>query len=167
MSNSANISNIKPREGIFLGLISTLAGLFIILRATNIIQAGDVYAPLWLLGVCGFIFLFLGIFAFYYAIRNWSKPDYIQKQPADFSIGPWILGVVIVTCFGIIGTWIAFGPGERKFEGGITGGEIEGRIAFGVGAVIVAIIAVWMWIWGIRQISINWKKRNEPTRISG
>jgi len=55
--------------------------------------------------------------------------------------------------------WIAFGPGERRF-GGMLGlpflavssavSETTGRVAFGIGAVLLDVVFVWIVVRGLR-----------------
>jgi hypothetical protein len=62
-------------------------------------------------------------------------------------------GALLVTAFALTLDWIAFGPGERHFSGGISigigigfnPGQLLGRIAFGIGAVILDIMAAVLW----------------------
>src|SRR6185312_2312874 len=65
-----------------------------------------------------------------------------------------LFGALLITCFAVTFDWIAFGPGERHFSGGISlgglgigarPGEIFGRAMFGIGAVIADIVAVALW----------------------
>lgn len=74
------------------------------------------------------------------------------------------MGPAIIACMAIIPTWIAFGPGDRQCSGGLsilgflfhrpTIGQIECRIAFGFGAVLM-----WgMLIFGIWYTLANKKK---------
>ena len=57
--------------------------------------------------------------------------------------------------------WIAFGPGERRFGGGIAlpfvavsgpSSEWTGRAAFGIGAVLVDLFLVWFLERGLRDL---------------
>lgn len=71
-----------------------------------------------------------------------------------------LLGVLLATSFALTLDWIAFGPGPRRFGGGISGGvigigfnpgEMFGRTVFGIGAVVLDIVAAVMWVRLIRQ----------------
>jgi len=66
-----------------------------------------------------------------------------------------LFGALLITSFAVTFDWIAFGPGERHFSGGISvgglgfgarPGELFGRAMFGVGAVIADIVAVVLWV---------------------
>jgi len=73
-----------------------------------------------------------------------------------------LLTTLLVTCFALTLDWVAFGPGERRFGGGIsfgligTGfqpGELFGRAVFGFFAVILDIFAILVWIDQYRRLS--------------
>jgi hypothetical protein len=66
-----------------------------------------------------------------------------------------LLGALLLTSFAVTFDWIAFGPGERKFGGGVSfgpigvgfqPGELFGRAAFGFFAVVLDIFAIVMWV---------------------
>jgi hypothetical protein len=62
----------------------------------------------------------------------------------------------------VIFNWIAFGPGERRFSGGVALplfrvsssriGEWTGRLVFGAGAILIDLFFVWAVVRGIRQL---------------
>ena len=61
---------------------------------------------------------------------------------------------LLVTCMAAIGLWVAFGPGERAFNGSIgflslsgpnESGEVIGRVAFAIGATITSAVALMIW----------------------
>ena len=71
-----------------------------------------------------------------------------------------LLGALLVTSFALTLDWVAFGPGPRRFGGGISSGligigfnpgETFGRALFGIGAVVLDLVAVLMWVRMIRQ----------------
>ena len=62
-----------------------------------------------------------------------------------------------VTCLALAFDWVAFGPGERVFRVGASaghaGGAVDsgfGRAAFGVGTVLMDLVAIWMWRLAVR-----------------
>ena len=76
----------------------------------------------------------------------------------------YTISFAIFACFGAIGSWVAFGPGERHFAGSfwfITAGagEMIGRIVFGFGAVIIWLCTAAVLAAGIRKFS----DRNTPS----
>ena len=72
-----------------------------------------------------------------------------------------LLGGSIVGLLALIINWIAFGPGERRFSGGLAlpflsvsapAGEWSGRAAFGVGALLMDLVVVCLAVRGARQL---------------
>jgi len=71
-----------------------------------------------------------------------------------------LFGALLVTAFALTLDWIAFGPGERRFSGGISlgieigfnPGALFGRIAAGIGAAILDVIAAVLWTREIRRL---------------
>ena len=66
-----------------------------------------------------------------------------------------LFGALLLTSFAVTFDWIAFGPGERHFSGGISlgglgigarPGELLGRAMFGVGAVVFDVVAAVLWL---------------------
>jgi len=70
-----------------------------------------------------------------------------------------LFAALLITAFAVTLDWVAFGPGERRFGGGISlgflgigwqPGELFGRAAFGVAAVILDVLAVVLWVQLVR-----------------
>jgi hypothetical protein len=66
-----------------------------------------------------------------------------------------LIGALLITSFAVTFDWIAFGPGERHFSGGVSfgglgvgtrPGELFGRAMFGIGAVIADLVALVLWV---------------------
>src|SRR5258706_3814583 len=62
-----------------------------------------------------------------------------------------VWGTLVIAGFAVISNWIAFGPGERHFSGSVGGagiavsgpvGDLTGRIAFGIGAVLLDAVLI-------------------------
>jgi hypothetical protein len=71
-----------------------------------------------------------------------------------------LFGALLITAFAVTLDWIAFGPGERKFGGGISLGgiglplsvnETFGRVVFGIPAAIFDVLALFLWADQIRR----------------
>jgi hypothetical protein len=76
--------------------------------------------------------------------------------PPQYAKWRSLLATLLITCFAITFDWVAFGPGERHFTGSAMGigfipGEMMGRIAFGLFAVILDVCAIGMWIAQLRR----------------
>jgi hypothetical protein len=70
-----------------------------------------------------------------------------------------LLGALLMTTFALTLDWVAFGPGPRRFSGGLSNGwlgvgfatgETFGRTVFGIFAVILDVFAALMWFRLIR-----------------
>jgi Protein of unknown function (DUF3592) len=130
------------RGGLGVGLACAAMGLLLV----GIVIHGAVHADPFtadsLMGVpAGLMFVFAGIFMA-------LPPEYKQWRN--------LLATLLVTCFALTFDWVAFGPGERKFSGSFVGigfvpSEFFGRASFGVGAVMLDIWAIAMWIGQCRR----------------
>jgi len=138
--------NLSPRGRIALGLaVAALgflvmgSGLYSALHAKHALTSED------LIGVfAAMVFVFGGT---------------LLALPPERAGLQRLLAVLLVTTFALTLDWIAFGPGARRFGGGIASGiigigfnpgEILGRTAFGIGAVILDVAATLMWVRLIR-----------------
>jgi len=81
-----------------------------------------------------------------------------------------LFGALLITAFAVTLDWIAFGPGERKFSGGISlagiglplsVNETFGRVMFGIPAAIFDVLALALWASEIRRLL------NPASRLSG
>jgi hypothetical protein len=72
-----------------------------------------------------------------------------------------LVGALLMTAFALAFDWIAFGPGERQFSGGFSSGafgmhfnpgETLGRVAFGIVAVMVDVLAALVWVQLLRKV---------------
>ena len=114
------------------------AGLFIALIAGGVIPVDpdSIHAPRWVLGAAGMVFMIGGVMA--------------AAGPTNPRLNDVLAGTLIA-CMASIATWIAFGPGEREFTGGLSLGPLSlwgesgpstGRIAFGFSAILLwALVA--------------------------
>lgn len=136
---------------VVLGGIVALAGLLPVLAAAGVIPTEDASwnAPRWLGGLAGGLFVLVGLY-----IATWSAVGSVS--PSAQRMIERLLPLVIVSIMTVIANWVAFGPGEREISFGIAGavvavvwrggGEMLGRAAFAVGAVLlVAVTGVGWW----------------------
>ena len=95
--------------------------------------------PRWVGAAAGLVFVLGGI-----AIAMPSRASRLKD----------LVGATLVTLFTSIGAWVAFGPGERAFTSSVSGGGVSvtgggnewiGRIAFGLGAILCAAFAAYLW----------------------
>ncbi|MEZ4697717.1 MAG: hypothetical protein R2832_14985 [Rhodothermales bacterium] len=109
-----------------MAFVTTAFGVVPILIAIGVIEldAGSVHAPMWVLAMCGGVFILAGIMVL---LGQNSRASYF-------------LAALLCLCFAAIGGWVAPAAAAENF-GGIpfvpskTNFSI-GRIAFGLGALL-------------------------------
>ncbi len=119
-----------------------LVGSFIMLLAAGVIPADQDQwpAPPWVGAMAGAGFFFVGV----------SLTLSAYGVPHNHPLYP-LLGCLAITALALVFNWAAFGPGERKFSGGV-GGQTGGRIAFGAGAILLDVFALVGWSAVIRRL---------------
>jgi hypothetical protein len=141
------------------GLLALAMGLFIVLSAFGIIPSrGNTNSERWFAVIAGMAFVFGGLAV---VIQTCAKATPGGGLPSTAPI--WIratlylLSLAIVVSLGAIGTWVAFGPGERKFSSSIPFlpawlNEPIGRTVFGTGAILIWIILIVMAVVGAGRL---------------
>jgi hypothetical protein len=141
----------QDRERAKGGWIASGVGLIIVAIAIFGDEA-SFEAPRWVVTASGSVFLLAGALLF---------------LKGNTPLANFILATLL-TCFGAIPTWIAFGSGERQFEGSLSlfegwfsgpAPEVLGRITFGIGALFLDAMALYLWIRLARQVIgiLTWK----------
>jgi hypothetical protein len=131
-----------------MGLLFVVVGLPIMALAIGLIapRAGSMQAPSWVVFLAGFSFSLAGL---------------LILVPREMTRLHGCLGTVFMAVFASIFDWVAFGPGERHFSGGVsigpmftssTSSELGGRIMFGVPAVLMSVWALWVAIVWVRSL---------------
>lgn len=142
---------LTPVGRLIVGLVSVLAGLFPFLAAFDIGPLGreDINGPPWLGAVAGGIFILAGV-----AVS-------LGERARD-SVLSHLLVLAIIAGFAAVANWIAFGPGLRECSGGFSGfffsssydaGNIECRVAFGIGAGMLNGMLIWMLAATLRKLT--------------
>lgn len=76
-----------------------------------------------------------------------------------------LIRAILLTGFGVIFSWVSFGPGERQFTGTVSipfitfskpSSEITGRICFAPGALLLDGVALYTWF----LLGRNWFLRD-------
>jgi Protein of unknown function (DUF3592) len=143
----ADAGSLSPRGRLSVGLAVAAMGFLLIglnvhtaLNATHPLASED----------------FIGAFAAMIFVFGGA----LLALPPERAALQKILGTLLVTTFALTLDWMAFGPGPRRFGGGFSygiigigfqPGEMFGRIAFGIGAVMLDIVAAVMWVRLMRQ----------------
>lgn len=143
-----NPSPLSPSGRWLLGLLCIAGGVVPILAAFDLgpLSASDIHGPAWLGAVAGGIFVLAGV-------GLWIGDDQ-RVTPLSY-----VLFMLVLAGFAAIGNWIAFGAGPRQCSGGFGGfwfgnlAELECRIGFGIGALIVDGALVWVAASGLRRLT--------------
>lgn len=143
-----------------IGLLSLAAGLYAALVAVGTIspEAVGLQSPPWMAALAGGVFGLTGAVILLMGMANREGGSGPWTEVLSVARG-WA-GAAIITLFAIMGGWIAFGPGEREFSGGITlpfisiqgpSPESQGRCVFGLGAIMAGLIAAYAWVDAFRK----------------
>jgi hypothetical protein len=146
MADAEQKAEQKPdKPPLWIGLLCTGIGLYFMLVGLGLLPVPggprNMHAPLWVGFAAGLVF-FLGGLALLVQVlgRANAQGELPKDAPAWMKAAQHVFAILIFAAFASIGTWIAFGPGDRQFGGNVplTGraSEIAGRAAFGLGAVI-------------------------------
>jgi phosphatidylglycerophosphate synthase len=148
------------KQTIVAGVIATVTGLYFMLVSSHLFFSGllDPNAAPWVVFCVGLAFLLAGVAIL---LQSGGHIGDSGELPADapqwMRVVHCMLVLTIFCCFGAIGSWVAFGPGLREFSGSFMGAEgpvndMTGRVAFGIGAVIVWICTIVMAVSGARKL---------------
>src|SRR5919109_2560113 len=120
-----SMSDNRPamrKEMLVIGLIAGGAGLFFVLVGLGIVPPPggkeSLHGPLWVVFCAGLVFL-LGGGALLLHLMSGAKPtddDFPADTPLWMRVVRYLAMVAIFMSFALIGTWIAFGPGESEFS---------------------------------------------------
>jgi hypothetical protein len=146
----------------WVGALVSLLGLGILLVALDIIPTAPAKfeAPHWVVGAAGLGFFLAGI-----AVLTGPPPGTPEAAAAGGRFTSWrafALGLGIVGSMAVVANWVAFGPGPRKFRGGIgipfvaisgPTSEWSGRAIFGVGAGLIDLFLLWIVVRGLRDLT--------------
>jgi hypothetical protein len=157
----------EPRQipalgGLVLGVACSLMGAFMVLLALGhfgrpLLAEGT---PPWV-GVLGGVVFLLGglalIVGFVVAGGTPGSSDLPPGTPFGVRLVQYLLGLGITTSLALIASWVAFGPGPRRFQGtgtfgGFVVGETFGRAVFGFGAVLVWLFVALLSVIGLRRL---------------
>lgn len=157
---------LSPKAAVALGLAVSAMGALIVLLAAGVIPGGDASreAPRWVVAAAGLAFVLAGAAMIVgYAVAGGAAPDsdLPPGTPRWVRVTQSLLGLGIIAALAAVGTWVAFGPGPRAFSvtlpfvGRGPGDETVGRVAFGIGAVLMWIFLVVFVVVSVRRIRRN------------
>jgi hypothetical protein len=150
-----NPNSVTPRRAVVLGAVLAAGGIVPILAGSGLIPVQPTDGtPGWIVVCAGAVFVLGGAAVINgFAIAGGTAPDgdLPANTPLVVRLAQYVFGLAIIALLTIISGWIAFGPGERRFSTTIvvpfapwrsSGSGLSGRIAFGVGTLMLAAILV-------------------------
>jgi len=142
-----NRSAPGKKELIAIGSLASLMGFYFLLVGADILPlpggADKLHGPLWIVLCVGLAFFLAGVAMLLQAFGHANdRGEFPAEAPTWLRVTQYLIGLTIFATFGAIGSWIAFGPGERAFSGSLPfisgeSGSAVGRTIFGIGAIIV------------------------------
>ena len=157
---------LSPRAAVAVGTAVSGMGILIVLLAVGIIPGAEasLEAPRWVVATAGLAFVLAGAAVIVgYAVAGGAAPDgdLPPGTPRWVRVTQSLLGLGIIVSLAAVGTWVAFGPGPRSFSvtlpfvGRGPGDETVGRVAFGIGAVLMWIFLVVFVVVSVQRIRRN------------
>ena len=151
------------RTLIACGALAAAAGGYVMLISIGVVPPPgekNPHAPHWLVFCAGLAFVLAGVALGVRACAGGTPPagcELPPDAPRWLHALQYLLVMAIIACFAAIGSFIAFAPGPRSF--GISlpflemrGGAVIGRIAFGIGAVILWLCLIGFAVSGARRL---------------
>lgn len=141
------------------GVVAIALGVFIVLQALGVIPTDGMNGPVWVGALGGLVFVLGGAAIVIQALAGApaSTGELPPSAPSWMRAAQYLAVLFVFGAFALIGTWVAFGPGEREFAmslGGASGPApgLVGRAAFGFGAVICWLCFAGALASGLRQL---------------
>jgi hypothetical protein len=134
----------SSKELLLVGLFAIAMGVMAMLVVSGVLPAKGAHAPLWVGACAGSVFILAGgaLVLRWFAGGNASDGEWPQGAPLWLRAVYYLIGLACIGALAAIGTWVAFGPGERAFSvsmpflGKGPANEWIGRGAFGAGALL-------------------------------
>jgi hypothetical protein len=130
-------------ELLLIGLLAIAMGALAMLAVSGFLPGKSANAPLWVGVAGGMIFVFAGgaLVLRWYAGGDTHHAELPEASPHWLRASYYLIGLACIGTLAAIGSWVAFGPGERAFTmtspfGSGPGDPWIGRIAFGAGALV-------------------------------
>ena len=147
MSNSTQNSFISL---LLFGSVFIFVGAFIFLIAIDVFHMPDegFNAPRWVIAAAGAAFALAGALVILNGLKSGFGDDILFKWAYNFTF------LAFMVLFAAPFNWVAFGSGERSFSSSTSvgavsvtqsgGGEIGGRFAFSLGAILIDLLFLFM-----------------------
>jgi len=147
-----------------MGIVFIAAGAVPILIGLGVVHPDVGTTPLWVAFAVGLMFVCAGLAIIVdYAIAGGVGPDgdLLAGTPFAIRVANFVFGLAIIGLMTAVFGWVAFGSGPRAFSTTVVlpfwysngqSSELSGRIAFGIGTILMALMFVACGIVGVRQL---------------
>jgi hypothetical protein len=151
-------SRVHDRQLLTIGAVCAAGGAYFILVGLGLAPPpSKINGPMWLSTCVGLVFLAGSVMVL---VRGWLGVRDSEELPVDAPRAlvalQWL--AVVACCGGLASaaTWVAFGEGSRQFVLPLPlpgdYGELLGRAAFGLGAIMSWMIALAMAHIGMKKL---------------
>jgi hypothetical protein len=156
LAHTPHVANqaAQPRDRTLLAIggLTAAGGFYLLLAGLGLAPPpGPLHGPLWIGACAGFAFMIAGLGVIIRGAARMGDNDTEMPPgtPHWLDVIYSLMGVAVAASLAAIGSWVAFGGGERHFSisGFLSGpgSEVIGRSVFGFGAIlswlIVAVFA--------------------------
>lgn len=142
--------------GTVIGALTALMGVFVISAVNGALGPPKTQdAPAWVGTIAGFIFIAGGSIAILHSLSGGLEG---KAAPLWLRFSYLVSMLTITGGLALIALWVSFGAGTRAFRGSgtfFTTGQINemaGRVVFGIGGIMVAILFAAFLYDGIRGL---------------
>ena len=155
-------TSAAPRSNYFYAALAATFGVYFFTLGAGLLPIpggpSNLHGPQWLLLCVGLAFFLAGVAIVIQTLghANAKTGDLPSDAPRWMGLVQYLIGLTIFVCFGVIASWVAFGPGERHFSGTFVFGDAAtnaaiGRTAFGVGAILIWLATAAVVAFGFRK----------------
>jgi hypothetical protein len=151
-----------PKQMLVMGTIAAAAGVYFLLLGAGLLPIpggpSNLHGPLWIALCVGLAFFLAGGALFMQVIGHANASgDLPADAPQWMRVIQYVMGVAIFAAFAVIGSWVAFGSGERELSGSFLFFDAQtndtiGRAAFGIGAIISWLCTIGFAVVGARKL---------------
>jgi len=153
---------VMPKSNYLYAALAAATGIYFFLMGARLLPVpggpSNLHGPHWLVLCVGVAFFLAGIAIAIETVglANAATGALPAGAPRWLSVVQYLIGLTIFICFGLIASWVAFGPGERHFSGTLLFADEAtntaiGRTVFGVGALIIWLATAAVLAFGIRK----------------
>jgi hypothetical protein len=153
------IARSPDRSTLLIGAIAAAFGLYLCLVGFGLLpEPSRRNGPLWLGAAAGIAFLFAGLSVMVRGLIGLkdNESELPEEAPLWAKALYWFAGVAAAGSLSMVGTWVAFGGGDRHFNmTGLIAGPLNegiGRALFGLGTIIAWFITIALAQHGARKI---------------